>query len=154
NRWFGVVLVVFLTSSLLLSCERNPPPTKQKDTATSVVATPESIVTQKPQSSPWDSAAGPALFVVGGTPREALIITPQYTDAASLDSMSLDASAFDSLHLETFGSGKRTGTTRIVSIAQSSRTDSCRTWPTAHLEATGEKGQTLPWNVAFEAGRA
>jgi len=119
------------------------------------VPLPESSIVVKPDASPWDSSAGPALFVAGSSPSEAFLIAPQYTHTAALDSVQPDSTLLRSLRIDLFGSGKKVGTARISSMAASARTDSCRTWPIARLEfASGDTGSPQPWNVAFESGHA
>lgn len=116
---------------------------------------PESSAVVKPDASPWDSSAGPALFVAGSTPTEAFLIAPEYTHTAALDSVHPDSALIRSLRIDLFGSGKKVGTARIASMTASTRTDSCRTWPSARLEiASGDTGAAQAWNVAFESGHA
>jgi len=161
-RWPAIVRcsvhssVAVLSAISLLACERSTPAAARKDTTIAVVPPRESIAVPKPASITWDSSAGPALFVAGATPQQALVIAPRYTDSLSLDSVRLDTAALRSLRLDLFGSGRQVGSARIVSAASgSSRTDSCRSWPTARLEvASSDTGSTAPWSVAFEAGRA
>ena len=138
-----------------VACERSTPVAGRKDTVVPSVPLPESSVVAKPDASPWDSSAGPALFVAGSTPTEAFLIAPQYTHTAALDSVQPDSTLLRSLRLDLFGSGKKIGTARISSMAASTRTDSCRTWPIARLElAPGDTASPQPWNVAFESGHA
>jgi hypothetical protein len=119
-----------------------------------VVPPQETSIVTKPEPSPWDSSAGPALFVVGATPTEALLIAPAYTHAAALDSIQPD-SLLRALQIDLFGSGQKVGTARIASIKASTRTDSCRTWPTARLQlASGDTASVMPWTVGFESGHA
>jgi hypothetical protein len=147
--------VAVLLLVLGVACERSTPAAGRKDTVVPVVPPPESSVVVKPEASPWDSTAGPALFVVGSTPAEAFLIAPGYTHTAALDSVQPDPTLLRSLQIDLFGSAKKIGTARIGSIKASARTDSCRTWPTARLEFTSaETGSALPWNVAFETGHA
>jgi hypothetical protein len=145
-----------LLAVLSLACERSTPAAGRKDTAVTVVPPRESSVVARPEVVTWDSAAGPALFVAGATPQQALVIAPRYTTLAALDSIRLDTSVLQSLRVELFGTGKQVGTGRIVgAVASSSRTDSCRSWPTARLEIVpSDTGSTVPWNVAFETGHA
>jgi hypothetical protein len=138
-----------------VACERGTPVAGRKDTVVPSLPRSESSVVVKPDASPWDSSAGPALFVAGSGPREAFLIAPQYTHTAALDSVRPDSTLLRSLRIDLFGSGKKVGTARITSMAPSTRTDSCRTWPTARLEFTaGDTASTQPWNVAFESGHA
>ena len=140
---------------LVLACERSTPVGGRKDTVVPSVPLPESSIVVKPDASPWDSSAGPALFVAGSSPTEAFLIAPQYTHTAALDSVQPDSTLLRSLRIDLFGSGKKVGTARISSMAASARTDSCRTWPIARLEfASGDTGSAQPWNVAFESGHA
>ena len=145
-----------LSAVLLLACERSTPAAGRKDTAVSVVPPRESSVVVSPEAVTWDSAAGPALFVAGATPQQALVIVPRYTNLAALDSVRLDTTVLQSVRVELFSTGKQVGTARIVgAVAGSTRTDSCRSWPTARLEITpSDTGSTGPWNVAFETGHA
>ena len=146
----GVLIV------LGLACERSsPPPAGRKDTAVQKMPPPESTITPAPVVSLWDSTAGPALFVMGATPHEALVIEPPFIDASVLDSVSFDPTPVRSLALDLFGSGKKVGTARVAALAAGSPADSCRTWPTARLElAPGDTTAPPQWNVAFEAGHA
>jgi len=138
-----------------VACERSTPVAGRKDTVVASLPIPESSVVVKPDASPWDSSAGPALFVAGPAPTEAFLIAPQYTHIAALDSVRPDSTLLRSLRIDLFGSGKKVGTARISSMAASTRTDSCRTWPIARLEfAAGDTGSTQPWSVAFESGHA
>jgi len=138
-----------------VACERSTPVAGRKDTVVPLVPLPESSVAVKPGASPWDSSAGPALFVAGATPTEAFLIAPEFTHAAALDSVQPDTTLIRTLRIDLFGSGKKIGTARVGSMAASTRTDSCRTWPIARLEFTsGDTGSAQPWNVAFESGHA
>ena len=139
-----------------VACERSTPVAGRKDTVVPLVPLPESTVAVKPEaSSPWDSSAGPALFIAGSTSTEAFLIAPEYTRTAALDSVHPDSTGFSSLRIDLFGSGKKVGTARITSVAASTRTDSCRTWPIARLEiVSGDTAPAQPWNVAFETGHA
>src|SRR5262245_4101011 len=138
-----------------IACERSTPVAGRKDTVVPSVPLPESSVVVKPDASPWDSSAGPALFVAGPTPAEAFLIAPQYTHTAALDSIRPDSALIRSLQIDLFGSGKKIGTARIRSMVASTRTDSCRTWPIVRLEfASADTGSAQPWNVAFESGHA
>ena len=146
-----IAVLLFL---LGVACERTTPVAGRKDTAVPVVPPPETSIVAKPEPSPWDSSAGPALFVVGASPAEAFLIAPAYTHTAALDSLQPD-SLFRGLQIDLFGSGQKVGTARIASIKASTRTDSCRTWPTARLQlASGDTASVMPWNVAFESGHA
>jgi len=146
---------VALLLVLGVACERSTPVAGRKDTVVPSLPIPESSVVVKPEASPWDSSAGPALFVAGSTPTEALLIAPEYTRTAALDSVHPDSALIRSLRIDLFGSGKKVGTARITSMAASTRNDSCRTWPIARLEiASGDTGSAQPWNVAFETGHA
>ena len=138
-----------------VACERSTPVAGRKDTVVPAVSLPESSVVIKPGASPWDSSAGPALFVAGSTPTEAFLIAPEFTHTAALDSVRPDSTSIRALRIDLFGSGKKVGTARVVSMAASTRTDSCRTWPITRLEfISGDSGSVEPWNVAFESGHA
>lgn len=138
-----------------VACERSAPVSGRKDTVVPSVPPPESSVAVKPGASPWDSSAGPALFVAGATPTEAFLIAPEFTHTAALDSVQPDTALIRTLRIDLFGSGKKIGTARVGSMAASTRTDSCRTWPIARLEFTsGDTASAQPWNVAFESGHA
>lgn len=154
QRLPGVFVIVVL-AILGAACERSTPAAGRKDTVAPSLPPPESTVVAQPASSPWDSTAGPALFVAGSTPTEAFIIAPRYTETPALDSIQLDPALFRSLAIDLFASGKRVGAARIGSTIGSSRTDSCRTWPIARLEAASTDSAPPPaWNVAFESGHA
>jgi len=147
--------LVVLLLVLGVACERSTPVAGRKDTVVPLVPVPESSVVVKPDASPWDSSAGPALFVAGTTPTEAFLIAPEFTHTAALDSVQPDSTLIRTLRIDLFGSGKKIGTARVASMAASTRTDSCRTWPIARLEfVSGDTGSTQPWNVAFESGHA
>lgn len=150
----GVVGTLLI--SYFVACEgAKTPATGRKDTATPVMPPPESAVVTKPEPSPWDSSAGPALFVAGPTPREAFVIAPRFTAPAALDSAQLDPASIRALRIDLFGAGKKVGTAHITTTVASSRSDSCRTWPTAQLDlGPGDTTSLPPWNVAFESGHA
>jgi len=146
--------IAVLIFALGVACERTTPVAGRKDTAVPVVPPPESSIVAKPEPSPWDSTAGPALFIAGDTPAEAFFIAPAYTHTAALDSLQPD-SLLRAMQIDLFGSGQKVGTARIASIKASARTDSCRTWPTARLQLTsGDTASVMSWNVAFESGHA
>ena len=141
--------------ALALACERSAPPAARKDTVVNTVPPPESTIVTKPEPSMWDSAAGPALFIAGATPQEAFVIAPPYTDTVAIDSTRFDSAQLKALRVDLFAGGLKVGTARVGASVGSSRTDSCRTWPSAHLEVTpGDTGSTPAWSVAFEIGRA
>ena len=147
--------VAVLSLVLGLACERSTPATGRKDTVVPTASPPESTVVTRPEISPWDSTAGPALFVAGAAPTEAFIIASRYTDASALDSVQPDPAQFRSLQVDLFAGGRKVGVARIDSTIRSSRTDSCRTWPIARLTLTStDTTATPPWNVAFESGHA
>ena len=147
--------VAVLSLVLGVACERSTPAAGRKDTAVPTVSPPESTVVTKPEVSPWDSTAGPALFVAGSAPVEAFIIAPRYTETAALDSLQPDPALFRSLEIDLFAGGRKVGVAHIDSIIGSSRTDSCRTWPTARLQLASKDTTSAPaWNVAFESGHA
>ena len=139
----------------MLACERSTPAAGKKDTAVAIVPPPESIVVTKPEASTWDSTAGPALFVMGPTPTEALVIVPRYGDSTVVDSTRFDLSLVRAIQIDLFASGKKLGAARIGATAGSTRTDSCRTWPTARLQlASADTTAARGWTVGFEAGHA
>jgi hypothetical protein len=138
-----------------IACERaSPPPKGHQDTATPIAPSPESTVVAKPEASPWDSSAGPALFIAGPTPQEAFVIAPRFTTPTALDSAQFDPALIRSLRVDLFGSGKKVGSARIAATIGSSRSDSCQTWPTARLEFLPGNTTPPPWSVAFAAGHA
>ena len=148
----GPIAVAF---ALLAACERSAPPAGRKDTAIAVVPPPETTVVAPPEASPWDSTAGPALFVVGSTPAEAFVVAPRSTDSTAFDSTRFDLGPLRSMQLDLFASGKRVGRAQVGSTSPSVRTDSCRTWPTARLRlAATDTAVSRDWNIAFEAGHA
>ena len=148
-------LVAILSLVLGVACERSAPATGRKDTVVPSASPPESTVVAKPEVSPWDSTAGPALFVAGSTPVEAFIIVPRYSEPGALDSLQPDPAVFRSLQVDLFAGGRKVGVARIDSTVRGSRTDSCRTWPTARLALASRDTATAPsWNVAFESGHA
>ena len=149
-------MTVVLTLVLLTACDRSTPAAGRKDTVVPVVPPPETTVVIPAEASTWDSTAGLAMFIVGAAPTEAWIIAPRYTDTTSLDSPArFDLAPLRSLQLDLFASGKRVGGARIGGTSGSVRTDSCRTWPTAHLDVTAtDTTAARDWTVAFEAGHA
>ena len=147
-------LVAILPLLLGLACERSTPAAGRKDTVVQTAPPPESTVATRPEASPWDSTAGPALFIAGSTPAEAFIIAPRYTDPGALDSLQPEPTQFRSLQVDLFAGGKKVGVARIDSTVGSSRTDSCRTWPIARLALAPRDTSAPPWNVAFETGHA
>jgi hypothetical protein len=148
-------LLVVVLLLLGVACERSTPAAGRKDTVAPSMPLPESSVVVKPEASPWDSSAGPALFVAGSTPTQAFLIAPEYTHLAALDSVQPDPARIRSLRIDLFGSGKKVGTARITSMSASTRTDSCRTWPSARLEiVSGDTASAQSWNVAFESDHA
>jgi len=147
--------VALIAVTLTLACERKTPPAARNDTATPVTPPPESTVVVKPEESTWDTTSGPALFVAGSTPQEALVIAPRYTDTTQFDSTRFDPAVLRSLQVDLFGGGNRVGTARIGSTVGSSRSDSCRAWPTARLDISpADTASARSWIVAFEAGHA
>jgi hypothetical protein len=145
---------VVLSALWLLGCERKAPETARKDTAITVAPPPDSVVVAKPEASAWDTTAGTALFVAGPTPQEALVIAPRYTTEASLDSVVLDSARLRSIRVDLFKGGQRVGAAVVGSITGSGRTDSCRTWPSAHLRPAPGDTSTGSWTLAFESGHA
>ena len=156
RRAVSGLMTVVLTLVVLTACDRTTPAAGRKDTVLPVVPPPETTVVVPAEVSTWDSTAGPAMFVVGTAPTEAWVIAPRYTDSTAFDTPArFDLTPLRSLQLDLFASGKRVGVARIGGTSGSVRTDSCRTWPTAHLNvATADTAATRDWNVAFEAGHA
>jgi len=101
----------------------------------------------------WDSTAGPALFVLGATEQEAYVIAPQYTDTTAIDSTRLDPGLLRSMQLDLFTAGSRVGQARIRAVTGSTRTDSCRAWPSVRLDRAPvtDSASAPEWMVAFEA---
>jgi hypothetical protein len=144
-----------LILALMLACERSTPAAGKKDTAVAIVPPPESTVVAKPEPSTWDSTAGPALFVAGPTPTEALVIAPRSGDSTAVDSTGFNLALVRAIQVDLFGGGKRLGAARIGATVGTTRTDSCRTWPTARLQlASGDTTAARGWTVGFEAGHA
>ena len=108
----------------------------------------------KPEPSTWDSTAGPALFVVGPTPAEALVIVPRYSDSTAVDSTTFDLGRVRAIQVDLFGAGKHVAVARVGATVPSTRTDSCRTWPTARLQISSSDHTTSArgWTMGFEAG--
>jgi hypothetical protein len=119
-----------------------------------VVPPPETAAVIVPETSTWDSTAGPALFVLGPMTQDAFVIAPRYTDTTAIDSVRLDVSALRAKQIDLFTAGARLGPTRVGAITPSARTDSCRTWPTARLERPVADTGAHEWAVGFEAGHA
>jgi len=146
---------ICLALGLVAACERAAPPAARKDTTVAVVPPPDTAVVAPPPASTWDSTAGPAFFIAGPAPTDAMIIVPRYTDAPALDSAQFDLTSLRAMQLDLFANGKRVGQARVGATAASTRSDSCRTWPTARLTvAPADTAATKDWNVAFESGHA
>jgi hypothetical protein len=155
RRVLSEPIAIALALAFVAACERTTPAPGRKDTPVAVVPPPETTVVAPPEVSTWDSTAGPALFVAGSTPTEALVIAPRYTDTTALDSARFELATLRSIQLDLFSGGKRVGLARVASATGSVRTDSCRMWPTAHLDiAAGDTAAVREWNVAFEVGHA
>ena len=150
----GQLITVVAVALLLLGCERKPPDAARKDTAVTVVPPRDSVIPPPREVSTWDTTAGTALFVAGATPHEALIIAPRFTSETALDSGVTDSARLQSIRVELFKGGQRVGLATVASIANSSRTDSCRTWPSARLRPVAGDTSTTTWTVAFESGHA
>ena len=157
-RWTRRVVsesIPVLILALTLACERSTPAAGKKDTAVPTVPPPDSAVVAKPEPSTWDSTAGPALFVVGPTPTEALVIVARYGDSTAVDSTTFDLGRVRAIQVDLFGAGKHVAVARVSTTVPSTRTDSCRTWPTARLQvASGDTTSARGWTVGFEAGHA
>ena len=143
-------MTVVLTLVVLTACDRTTPAAGRKDTVLPVVPPPETTVVVPAEVSTWDSTPGPAMFVVGTAPTEAWVIAPRYTDSTAFDTPArFDLTPLRSLQLDLFASGKRVGVARIGGTSGSVRTDSCRTWPTAHLNvATADTAATAQSYIA------
>jgi hypothetical protein len=138
-----------------IACERSAPVPGRKDTTIPVVPPPESSLVVTPPTSTWDPSAGPALFVAGQIPSEALVLVPEYSDSTALDSVRFDLSRLRSVRVDLFATGKRLGTAQIDAVNRPTRTDACRGWPRAQLvPATPDSGSLPSWSVAFQAGHA
>lgn len=144
-----------LILALVLACERSAPVAGKKDTAVAIVPPPESAVVAKPEPTSWDSTAGPALFVVGPSTTDAFVIGARSGDSTVVDSTRFDLAPVRAIQIDLFGSGKRLAIARIGATVGSTRTDSCRTWPSARLQITsGDTTSARGWAVGFEAGHA
>jgi hypothetical protein len=144
-----------LILALTLACESSTPAAAKKDTAVAIVPPPESTVVAKPEPSAWDSTAGPALFIVGSSPAEALVIAPRSADSTMVDSAGFDLARVRAIQIDLFGGGKKLAAARVGATTGSTRSDSCRTWPTARLQlASGDTAAARGWTVGFEAGHA
>ena len=142
-------------TTVAIACESPEPATGRKDTTIAVVPPPDSG-TVPPRAPPaWDSSAGPALFVVGSSPSEAVVIIAAYTDSASLDTTRIDDERLRAIQVDLFAAGRRAGIARVNAVASAIRSDSCNTWPVASLLPTiTDSSAYASWSVAFEAGHA
>jgi hypothetical protein len=145
---------ILFSALVLLACERTPPATARKDTAVPITPPPETAAAVVPEVSSWDSTAGPALFVLGPATQDAFVIAPRYTDTTAIDSVRLDAARLRAKQIDLFTPGTRLGQARVGAITPSTRTDSCRTWPTARFERASVDTTAHEWTVGFEAGHA
>ena len=105
-RWTRRVVsesIPVLILALTLACERSTPAAGKKDTAVPTVPPPDSAVVAKPEPPTWDSTAGPALFVVGPTSAEALVIVPRYGDSTAVDSTTFDLGRVRAIQVDLFG---------------------------------------------------
>ena len=146
---------VVLSIALVLACERTPPASGRKDTVVPVAPPPETTAVTPPEVSTWDSTAGPALFIVGPTAREAFVIAPRFTDTSAIDSARFESAVLRALQLELFAGGSRVGYARITTIVGSTRTDSCRVWPIARLEQlAADTASSRDWAIGFSSNHA
>jgi hypothetical protein len=146
--------VIIATLVLTTACERSEPVPGRKDTVIPVAPPPDSATVVPPVPSAWDSSAGPALFIVGPSPSEAIVIAAAYTDSASLDRTRIDDQV-RSIQIDLFAGGQRAGTARVNAVAAPVRSDSCTSWPVARLVATiTDSSAFSSWTVGFESGHA
>ena len=145
---------ILLSTVLVLACERTPPASARKDTVVPVVPPPETTAIVTPEVSLWDSTAGPALFVLPPATQDAFVIAPRFTDSTAIDSIPLDVSLLRSKQVDLFGTGSRMGQARVGTINVSTRTDSCRSWPTARLEGAVADTAAHDWVIGFETRHA
>ena len=143
-----------LAAVLAVACERTPPASARKDTAVPVVLPPETAAVVVPETSTWDSTAGPALFVLGPMTQDAFIIAPRFIDTTAIDSARIDLNSLRSAQIDLFAAGTRIGQARITGFTASTRTDSCRTWPTARLDRAVSDSTSHEWAVGFETAHA
>lgn len=156
GRTHSVAMRVLATLVVLAAaCDQPDPAPGRKDTAIAVVPPPDSGPVLTPPPSAWDSSAGPALFVVGSSPAEAVVIVAAYTDSASLDTTRIDVERLRTMQVELFAGGRRAGTARVTAVAPAVHSDSCNTWPVASLLPTVTDSSVFQsWTVAFESGHA
>ena len=146
---------LLVTTLLGVGCERSQPASGQKDTVVVAPPLPETTVVAPPEVPTWDSTAGAALFVVGPSPREALIISPLSADSSRADSSRFNLTIRRALLVDLFAGGARVGQARIGPIAASTSADSCRAWPIARLDLPStDTASTHDWAVGFESNRA
>jgi hypothetical protein len=133
------------------ACERSrqtPPP----DTAAVVAVEPPPDSAPSPAATGWDAELGPALFVAGGAPGEAVAVFPEFTDSTLTDTTTFDVAALAPSEVELFTRAGSVGRARLALTAGPRRAPAeCTAWPTARVERSGGSGG---WQVAFPAGQA
>ena len=150
----------------LAACERS------RETPPADTAAPPSPAPPPPPDSAaptlgWDPGAGTALFVAGTTPREAVVVFPEFNDSTLTDTTTFDLGSVQSLSVELFSRTGVVGRAQLQSAAPPSRSATeCTAWPTARVAGSASAdsasrapvstGSTSagPWTVAFLAGHA
>ena len=137
------------------ACGRPDDATPRNDTTAPPVPPPDSAPAPVTEPVTWDSAAGPALIVAGGTPDEGIVVLPavrEETDSAAITA-TLDALRRSELTL--LGRGRTVGTARIAAMTGTvSIGDSCVTWPVTRLGLDAAAAAAPSWTVALPSGRA
>jgi hypothetical protein len=155
HAWRAHAAVLGALATLVTACERPEPVPGRKDTAIAVAPPPDSGPARPPAPPAWDTSAGPALFVVGTSPSEAVVIAAAYTDSASLDTTRIDSRGLRVVQVDLFAAGRRAGVARVAAVTPPVRSDSCSTWPVARLAPTiTDSAAFSSWSVAFQSGHA
>ena len=153
----------------LAACERSreAPPV---DTAAPPSPAPPAPPDSAAPTVGWDPGAGTALFVAGTTPREVVVVFPEFNDTTLTDTTTFDLGSVQSVPVELFSRTGVVGWAQLRSAAPPARSAAeCTAWPTARVAGVGGAASAdsappaavstasppaAPWTVAFVAGHA
>jgi hypothetical protein len=145
---WGMALVALMVGA----CERSRQ-TPPADSAAGVSTPPAADSGPPPAATGWDAELGPALFVAGAAPGEAVAVFPEFTDSTLTDTTTFDLTAVGPSEVELFTRAGSVGRARVALGGGPRRAPAeCTAWPTARVERVGGSGGG--WQVAFPAGRA
>ena len=146
--------VAMLLAATVVACTGDEKPAV-RDTVVPQEPVATAAVPPAPSSLAWsESAAGPALFIAGGSPEVAQLVFPEFTDSTLTDTSAFDLGRVSGARVDLFTRAGAAGTASLASApARPPREEECTSWPTAHL-AAGSRAAPSPWAVGFLAGRA